>query len=75
LTLAAIVPDAAHAPGLETSLTRELTLDLFEPPQRERVGGDAVRLEARGLGRREIARRLPGKSPSRWSSTRWRWSG
>jgi hypothetical protein len=61
LALAGAVPDAKHVPGLEGLLGRELTLDLFEPPQRERIRQEAVLLAAQGLDQREIARRLPGK--------------
>jgi site-specific DNA recombinase len=59
LSLAAIVPDAKHVPGLEELLVRELTLDLFEPPQRERIREEAARLEALGLEQRQIAQQLP----------------
>src|SRR5262249_52955868 len=58
LSLAGIVPDARHIAGLEEGLTRELTLDVFEPPQRERIRGAAVRRQARGRKQREIASRL-----------------
>jgi hypothetical protein len=61
LALAGTVSDAKHVPGLEGLLGRELTLDLFEPPQRERIRPEAVLLAAQGLDQREIARRLPGK--------------
>jgi len=59
LNLAGIIPDAKHAPGVAEVLTRQLTVDLFEPAQRERIREEAVRLAAQGLIRREIARRLP----------------
>ena len=36
INVAGIVPDARHAPALETVLTRELTLDLFAPPSASR---------------------------------------
>ncbi|HEY7427188.1 MAG TPA: recombinase family protein [Gemmataceae bacterium] len=61
LVLAGIVPDAKHISGLEELLTRNLTLNLFEPPQREQIREEAVRLEAEGLNQREIARQLAGK--------------
>jgi hypothetical protein len=60
LSLAGIVPDAKFVGGLEELLTRTLTLDLFVPPQRERIREEAVQLAARGLTQREIATRLPG---------------
>jgi hypothetical protein len=36
-----------------------VTLDLFEPPQRERIRVEAVRLADAGLEQRQIAARLP----------------
>jgi hypothetical protein len=59
LSLAGIIPDAARAPEYVTALTRELTIDLFEPTQRERIRAEAARLSAEGLGQREIAERIP----------------
>lgn len=59
LSLAGVVPDARHAPGVTAFLTRGVTLDMFEPPQREQIRAEAVRLAAAGLDQREIARRLP----------------
>ena len=59
LSLAGVAPDARRAAGLGDLLTREVTLDLFDPPQRERIRADAVRLAAAGLDQRDIARRLP----------------
>lgn len=60
LNLAGSIPDAAASPELQQLLSRELTLDLFEPPQRELIRPVAVRLAAAGLEQREIARRLEG---------------
>lgn len=59
LFLAGVVPDADRAPGLAGWLTRAVTLDLFTPPQRERIRAEAVRLTATGLGQRAAARWLP----------------
>jgi site-specific DNA recombinase len=59
LTLGGLVPDADRAPGLNELLTRELTLDLFEPPQRERIRVEATRLAALGHEQRQITRMLP----------------
>ena len=59
LSLAGVVPDARHAPGVTAFLTRTVTLDLFEPPQRERIRAEAVRLAGAGLDQRQIAQRLP----------------
>ncbi len=60
LNMAGSIPDAAASPELQQLLTRELTLDLFEPPQRELIRSEAVKLSATGLEQREIARRLEG---------------
>ncbi|MBM3982487.1 MAG: hypothetical protein FJ304_19895 [Planctomycetes bacterium] len=59
LSLAGVVADARHAPGVTAFLTRTVTLDLFEPPQRERIRAEAVRLAGAGLEQRQIAVRLP----------------
>jgi hypothetical protein len=61
LNLGGIIPDARYVPALERILTRELTLDLFYPPQRERIREEAARLEAQGFQQREIGRRLSEK--------------
>jgi hypothetical protein len=58
LNLAGSIPDAAASTELQQLLSRELTLDLFEPPQRELIRPEAVRLAAAGLEQREIARRI-----------------
>lgn len=58
LSLGALIPDTKNAPEIERLLSRELTLNLFEPPQRERIRPEAVRLAAQGLGQREITHRL-----------------
>lgn len=60
LNLAGSIPDAASIPELQQLLSRELTLDLFEPPQRELIRPEAARLATAGLEQREIARRLDG---------------
>jgi len=61
LNLAGSIPDAASIPELQQLLTRELTLDLFEPTQRELIRPEAVRLVTAGLEQREIASQLEGK--------------
>jgi hypothetical protein len=63
LDLAGLVPDATGVPGLAPLMTRELTLDLFEPPQREQVRAQAVRLTAEGVFQRVAARRLGVTQP------------
>jgi site-specific DNA recombinase len=64
LHLAGIVADARDRPELEQVLTRTLTVDLFDPPQRERIRTEAVRLIAEGLTQREVARRQGVKQPA-----------
>jgi hypothetical protein len=58
LALAGAVPDARRFPELTGVLTREVTLNLFEPPQRERIRPEAVRLAERGLNQRQVAGEL-----------------
>jgi hypothetical protein len=58
LNLGGTVSDTPQVPGLDKLLTRELTLDLFKPPQRERIRGEVVRLSALGLNQRQIAAAL-----------------
>jgi hypothetical protein len=64
LALDGIMPDAAHVPGLPELLTREFTIDLFEPPQRERIRAEAVALAASGLGPKAIAAKIAEKPTS-----------
>jgi site-specific DNA recombinase len=61
LNLGGAIPDIKCVAGLAPILTRELNVDLFDPPQREQVRVEAARLEALGLKQREIAKRLPGE--------------
>jgi hypothetical protein len=61
LALDAIVPDAQHVPGLKQVLTRRVSIDLFTPPQRQRVREMSVKLAAEGLTSEQIAARLPEK--------------
>lgn len=58
LNLAGNYPDVNLVPGLHELLTREVTLDLFEPPQREVIRVEAVRLAATGLGPKAIAQAI-----------------
>jgi len=59
LSLAGLVPDARHAAAVSSLLTRTVTLDLFSPPQRERIRPEVVRFAAEGIEQRASARRLP----------------
>jgi hypothetical protein len=70
LNLGGSIRDLARVPGLEAALSRTLTLDLFEPPTREKIRLQAVRLQAEGLPLWEIASpatisRLDKRSPDR----------
>ena len=53
-----VVADAALIPGVEEILYREFTIDLFKPPQRERIREASVGLAARGLGPKAIAAKI-----------------
>ena len=59
LALDGIVSDAGLVPALRPLLSRMVTIDLFEPPQRERIREQAVRLAADGLGPKAITQRIP----------------
>ncbi|WP_339688058.1 hypothetical protein [Gimesia maris] len=61
LNLAGSIPDAASIPEVQQLLSQEFTLDLLEPPQRELIRPEAVRLAATGLEQREIACQLEEK--------------
>lgn len=64
VNLAGILPDADRAPQLKQLLTREVTLDVFDPPQREQIRKEAMRLKAKGFKQREIASRLGVTQPA-----------
>ena len=70
LDLAGSIADAASVPGLRQLLEEEFTIDLFDPPQRERIRQEAVRLAAKGLEQREIAEQLEEKptQPAVWNA-------
>jgi site-specific DNA recombinase len=61
LNLGGTYPELNLVPGLERLLTQELTLDLFDPLQRERIREEAVRLEATGLKPKAIAQQIEEK--------------
>ena len=48
LALDGIITDARHVDGLGDLLIRDITIDLFDPPQRERIREKSVRLAAQG---------------------------
>ncbi len=58
LNLVSLVPDALRVEELNTVLRRKLTVDLFEPPQRERFRERVVALRASGLTERQVAAKL-----------------
>ncbi len=53
-----VAADAARVAGLSELLTRELHIDLFEPPQRERIRSQAVILHEQGLHLRQISAQI-----------------
>jgi hypothetical protein len=61
LDLGGSIEGIQDVPELKALLTREFTLDLFEPPQRERIREQAVTLAAQGLTERRIVQSLPEK--------------
>lgn len=67
IALDGLLPDARLVPKLGEFLQREHTVDLFVPPQRERIRAEAVRLASEGLGPKQIASRITeanGKHPT-----------
>lgn len=58
LHLGATLPGIEEILDVSRLLTRELTLDLFERPQRLRILPEAVRLAASGFSQKEIAQQL-----------------
>jgi hypothetical protein len=62
VNLGGSISDIYSVPELESLLTREFTLDLFVPPQRERIREEVVRLTAEGMPQRCIAQSLSEKA-------------
>jgi hypothetical protein len=62
VNLAGSFSDIGRLPDLERLLTREFTLDLFRPPQRERIREEAVRLTTEGISQRCIGHNLVEKA-------------
>jgi len=62
LNLAGSLSDIDRVPDLGQLLTREFTLDLFRPSQRERIREEVVRLTAEGMPQRCIAKSLSEKA-------------
>ena len=63
LNLAGTYPDLSLLPGCHDLLAQTLTLDLFDPPQRERIREDSVRLAATGIKPTAITRAI-GEQPT-----------
>lgn len=64
LALDGFVPDAELVPGLGSILTREVTINLSEPPQRERIRVEAVALAQQGYNSEQIARMIAERPSS-----------
>lgn len=64
LNLAGTFPDVNLIPGLAKMLNQDVTLDLFEPPQRERIREEAVQLHSMGKGPKAISRIIAEKPTS-----------
>jgi site-specific DNA recombinase len=62
LNLAGSLSDIDRVPELGQLLAREFTLDLFRPPQRERIREDVIRLMGEGMSQRCIGRDLAEKA-------------
>ena len=61
LALDGLVPDMARVPGMAEFLRREITIDLFEPPQRERIRKQVVEFRGQEIKEHEIAERIAEK--------------
>jgi site-specific DNA recombinase len=55
LQLEGLVPEMERVPGLSALLRQVKHIDLFDPPQRERIRVEAVTLSARGLTAAKVA--------------------
>lgn len=58
LALDGIVRDRPFVPGLDELLRRDVTIDLFVPPERERIRLEAVKWRCSRLGPKAIAARI-----------------
>lgn len=61
LNLAGTYPDVNLIPGLAEMLTQDVTLDLFEAPQRERIREEAAQLHSSGMGPKAISQIIAEK--------------
>ncbi len=69
LALDGVVPDLKHVFGGDGLLRRELTIDLFVPPQRERIRPLAAQFAAQGHGPKAIAAMIAEFGVEKPSST------
>ncbi len=60
LNLAGSFPDVERLSGAEAMMSRELTINLFDPPQRELIRPEVIRFASAGLRQRDMASRLQG---------------
>jgi site-specific DNA recombinase len=58
LALSGIAPDLLSLPDPSGVLRKQVTLNFFDPPQREKIRLDVVRLESAGFDQRAIAKQL-----------------
>jgi hypothetical protein len=64
LDLVALIPEARGLEGCSGLLRRELEVDLFDPPQREKYRRRVLALRAEGLTERQVAARLGITQPA-----------
>jgi len=58
LNLTPLIPNADGLPGVEQMLSRELVVDLFEPPQREEFCERVVAMRQLGMTEKQVAAEL-----------------
>jgi hypothetical protein len=63
LDLVALIPEARGLENCSQILHRDLTVDLFDPPQREQYREQILALKAEGLTERQIAAQLKLTQP------------
>ena len=73
LHLAPLVPGAEQVGGLAAGLSRQMQVDLFDPPQRERYREQIVALRSQRRTERDVAKALGITQPV--VQRRWPWTG
>lgn len=58
LDLSGICPDARLINGLQPLMSSIITIDVFQPPQRERIRKESLKLISEGLQQREACRQI-----------------